>query len=132
MSTIIVKAGKDGKFLFPTKNAEITNVRVVNAGIVLNKGGFEANEVSGFASLKTSTASRLKEGDAISGKVITIESLSPQFEGQEPKRAGKEGAIITHNGAPVYRSTQVTGDLNACDMLLSSDKVAVAAEEGAE
>lgn len=131
MSKVIVKAGKDGKFIFPTKNSDLVKVRVESTGIRLNANGFESGNMSAFITLKATTAAQLKGGELIDGKIIAKESLSPAYEGHEPKRAGKEGNIITSGGSPVYRQTVYTNDVNAQDELLPSDRVAVAEEQTA-
>lgn len=131
MSKVIVKAGKDGNFIFPTKNADLVKVRVESTGINLNAKGFESAPVSAFVTLRKSTAAQLKGGELIDGKIIAIETLSPQYEGHEPKRAGKEGNVITSAGQPVYRQTVYTNNVNAQDELLPSDRMAVSEEQTA-
>lgn len=58
------------------------------------------------------------------GKIIAIESLEPFTEVNPErfyKRAGKDGPICCVGGAPIYRTTIYTEDLNAQDQLIAHD-----------
>ena len=76
----------------------------------------------------------------IAGKLVVEETLVPYIiksgprkgQKQEPKRAGINGAVITHQGQPVYRNTNFTTDMNAQDVLLASDKRGVSQESSEE
>src|SRR3990167_4303499 len=130
MSKVIVKGGKDGNFLFHKEGSEYSSIRVEETEVRLNKNGFEVAPLSAF--IKTKNPSRFSAGQLINGKIIIVETLTPQFEGQEPKTAGADGDVIKHMGQPVYRGTILSGDLNAQDVLLKSDAVAAVTERSAE
>jgi len=65
------------------------------------------------------------------GKIVVSETLVPYIyksgekkgQKQDPKTRGKGGAVITHNGKPVYRNSYFTTDMSEQDVLLSSDPV---------
>ena len=66
----------------------------------------------------------LKEGSdfPVEGKIIILESTSPFYEGQEPKKNPSNGEEITFEGALIYRQ-QVLVDINdpKDDVKLESD-----------
>lgn len=57
----------------------------------------------------------------IKAKIILIESLTPQWEGQEPS-LDKNGNILMKNGLPIYVQTQIA-DTNAVDVLVNANSV---------
>ena len=63
----------------------------------------------------------LKVGSLLEGKIIVAESTTPYFEGQQPKINPSTKAVINHGGLPVYRKSTFVTDLNAVDVLLTSD-----------
>ena len=66
----------------------------------------------------------------IAGKLVVTETLTPytiktgerKGQKQTPKRAGKDGAVMTHQGQPIYRNTEFTQDMSRQDVLLTADK----------
>ena len=63
-------------------------------------------------------------GQALSGKIIAIETLEPINEDdldQGIKMAGDSGIGCTVNGAPIYRTTELTEDMSATDTLVAHD-----------
>ncbi len=65
-------------------------------------------------------AAPLAAGELIDGKIIIKESTTknPFRANQEPKRKGKDGAILLYNGQPIYRETEFTTDLSAEHVLI--------------
>lgn len=124
MNTVKITADKDGKFAYPGEKG-ITAIRVAQSSF--NKGGFEVTRY-GFLKVKDANVGNYKLGQEISGKIIRVETLAPAYEGHQPKKAGIDGNVITSGGRPVYMQDLFTGDLNAQDTLLVSDKAAVSTE----
>lgn len=116
-----------------SKGETFGKIRVDQRAPVINNGFMSFANRSAFITLAEKTAKEmeptLKEDMPypIPGKVIVTESLEPFYYGQEPKRKGAEGEIVTHMGAPVYRDTDYVFNLNAQDTLLASDRDGVTA-----
>ena len=66
-------------------------------------------------------AAPLAEGELLDGKIIVKESTTknPFRANQEPKRKGKDGGVLLHNGLPIYRETEFTTDLSAQNVLVA-------------
>ena len=102
---------------------EIVNGLISNGRIGFI-GGSEAN-VTNFVAKHG-----LKVGDDLSEKLGTQMGIEiqervgePFYNGQEPKRAGKNGNILTKNGQPIYRQTIVKSEDSVYDTLVSHDTV---------
>ncbi|WNH13855.1 hypothetical protein [Thalassobellus suaedae] len=121
-----------------TEGETFGKVRVDQRAPVINNGFMSFANRSAFITLNELDAKAMEAiliEDApypIEGKVVVTESLEPFYEGQEPKRKGTEGEIITHLGAPVYRKTNYVFDLEATDILLVSDRDGVTVSKSAE
>jgi hypothetical protein len=67
------------------------------------------------------SASGLKAGSQLPGKIVVIESLTP-FNQENPERdlkiAGDSGIICRIDDQPIYRQTFYTPDVNAVDELI--------------
>lgn len=63
----------------------------------------------------------------IDGKIIVVESTTPEYEGQNPKINPETSEVLTHGGAPIYRNTKFTADISKSDILLAHDKDGVVA-----
>lgn len=140
-----------------TKNPKTGAIFTANAN--LGKDGkqygyirVESTEVDmsgAFARVKTRSALKpisqedfnkasgiLVEGHQIVGKIINIDSLTeaPGFSAlMVPVSKGSaELRGVLSNGQQIYRKTEFTSNLEAADSVLTYDKVAVAAEIGAE
>lgn len=111
-----------------SKGETFGKIRVDQRAPVINNGFMSFANRSAFITLDESTAKEMESilvEDApypIPGKVVVTESLTPFYEGQEPKRKGADGEVITHLGAPVYRDTNYVFDLEAKDTLLVGDR----------
>jgi len=111
-----------------SKGETFGKIRIDQRAPVINNGFMSFANRSAFITLDESTAKEmetiLEEDKAypIPGKVVVTESLTPFYEGQEPKRKGAEGEVITHLGASVYRDTNYVFDLDAKDTLLAGDR----------
>lgn len=67
----------------------------------------------------------LVHGSKLPGKILVIETTEQPYASMQPKRAGAEGDILKKDGLPIYRTTQYTEDLNAVDVLIQHDAVAI-------
>jgi hypothetical protein len=128
MTKVTVTPDSKGNHIYAGEKG-ISSIRVTQTRF--NDAGFEV-ELSGFLKVKDANVGKYPVGTQIDGKIIISETLSPAFEGQKPKTAGKDGDVIRHGGAPVYRETLYRANLNAQDTLIASDKVAAKVEAGAE
>lgn len=113
----------------PTKNAEYSYIRVEELAISMENGFAREEKRSAIINGKTELLDKLGyvNGQILVGKIVAKESLTPFAPGQEPKKAGKDGAVITSNGQPVYRQTYFTSDMDAKDELIAFDKVSATA-----
>lgn len=71
-------------------------------------------------------------GYEIPGKIVIMEQTTPFYEGQQPKRAGKDGEVLysTDNEGvrhAIYRQTEFTMDMTRQDSLIKHDNVISAA-----
>ena len=116
-----------------SKGETFGKIRVDQRAPVINNGFMSFANRSAFITLNEKDALAMETiltEDApypIEGKVVVTESLEPFYDGQEPKRRGAEGEVITHMGAPVYRETNYVFDIEAKDTLLVSDRDGVTA-----
>jgi hypothetical protein len=114
-----------------SKGETFGKIRVDQRAPVINNGFMSFANRSAFITLDEKTAKEMETILAedkpypIEGKVVVTESLTPFYEGQEPKRKGADGEVITHLGAPVYRDTNYVFDLEAKDTLLAGDREGV-------
>jgi hypothetical protein len=110
-------------------------VRVDQRTPVVNNGYMSFANRSAFITMDEKTAKEMEsilqeeQPYPIAGKVVVTESLTPFYDGQEPKTKGADGDVITHQGRPVYRDTQFVFDLDAVDTLLKSDRDSDSATE---
>lgn len=125
--------GKIVTYFENAKGETFGKVRVDQRAPVINNGFMSFANRSAFITYDESTAKEMEsilvedKPYPIAGKVVVTESTEPFFEGQEPKRKGADGEIITHLGAPVYRDTNYVFDLEAKDILLVGDRDGVIA-----
>lgn len=133
MGKLIVKSNPNtGLIITPSENnAEYGSVMVQETTNKVS-GGFinaEIRTVFFRASLKTLNAMSLKDGQEfpIEGKLVHHESTTPFFEGQAPKKAGKNGGVLLFNGMPIYRETVFTSELAEVDTLIKHTSVAAVA-----
>ena len=126
-SNVTVTA-KDGKVVIASENKpEFGYVRVEQITTVMENGWMNEQKRSALIRGKVESLSKIfkAEGQVLSGKIIVKESTTAFRPDQEPKRAGKDGEILTHNGMPIYREAFYTDDANASDVLLAHDKATV-------
>ena len=73
-------------------------------------------------------ANNIKIGTELPGKIVINEQAGvPFYEGQEPKRAGKDGEVLHVDGQPIFRQTEFTLDMTASDKLIKHHNVLSAA-----
>lgn len=123
---VTITANQEGKVVIATSNPEFGFIRVESEQTIMEGGWLRPSKRSALLNGKVADLEKMnfKAGQKISGKIIVKETTEKSYDNEQPKRAGKDGDVITHNGAPVYRNAYYTADLSATDSLLASDKVA--------
>lgn len=135
MQAVVVTA-KEGQVFFQNENKpEFSYYRVSQKGFKLSNNMMSATERSVLITVKTEDVAKLqgiiKEGTVLPGNIVAMESTKAFYPGQEPKRAGKDGAILTHNGQPIYRSYELDLTGKRTDEVIQHDKVEVAVSSNA-
>lgn len=118
------------RFTAKESGKEFAKVRVDELRLEVNNGFSTFAKRSAFITVEGETADMFEqmgmliEGQPypVDGKIVVTESTKPFYPGQKPKTKGKDGAVITSQGMPVYRNTEFVTDLNAQDQLVESDK----------
>lgn len=120
-----------GACLGTLKARKISHVQAFGKSVLEAAGvRFEAKEENGKTRhyvIGSKTLEDVLGSGAADLCLLAIESTSPYYEGQEPKINPSTGAVVTHNGQPIYRSTKL-GKMGDAEELLSNDRVAVAQE----
>jgi hypothetical protein len=123
-----------------SNNPDFGYIRVEeNGGLSFGTGGW-LNSQSKTALIKGKVADLQKfvksnnviVGYEIPGKIVIMEQTTPFYEGQQPKRAGKDGEVLysTDNEGvrhAIYRQTEFTMDMTRQDSLIKHDNVISAA-----
>lgn len=116
---LIVTKFKDGSLIRQKAGSERAGVLLTTTSLVNNNGSYWEQKRVAVLRLPASMAKAMDttEGADLNislqalglgaHKIILVESFKAFYEGQEPKRRGKDGEIITVNGAPVYQEYQV-------------------------
>ena len=142
MKTIVTLAkGHSDVVMVSANNPESASIMLVSETMSANDQGFLVTEKR-VGLFKGETAKikalGLKAGDNFSEKVFPVklvvkESHEPFFPGQEPKINPQTKAVITSEGAPVYRQTLVVAETSAeVDAKLATDREAVKADAKSE
>ena len=133
MGKLIVKSNKNtGLVITPSENnAEWGSIMISEETFVVNGGIINRQSRNAFfrAELTTLNAMSLKDGQEfpIEGKLVNHEATTPFYEGQAPKKAGKDGGVLLFNGLPIYRETVFTSDPAETDLLVKHTSVAAVA-----
>ena len=64
-----------------------------------------------------------EEGQELPGKLVVEETITPGYEGQDPKINPETGEVLEKDGKPIYRNVSYTTDMNAHDVFIQHDKV---------
>jgi len=137
MKAVIFKAqGHDSLIAVSPNNPEFGIIPLRYEGTKLNDSGFltQDKRVAGVRGRVKDLEDlirkyNLKEGDDFSEKVTPVklivkESTQPFYEGQDAKINPTTGAVMTHNGEPIYRRVIVVPEGSAeKDEFLSNDQV---------
>jgi hypothetical protein len=110
------KASKDGKML---------GFYLVETIELKMEGGFiKENRVTALLTTEVALASKLawKEGHELEGKIITVESFEPFYEGQPCKINPTSKDAILVDGKKVYRDNKFTADLKAVNSYIVASK----------
>lgn len=110
----------------PTTGEELTYGRVrVDESAWVMQGGFqkEVNRTAFItidAKILTKFAPLVKEGKPypIPGKIVILETFSPQWDNHVPKINPSTDEYVKVNGENVYRSSNFTTDMNEQDTFL--------------
>lgn len=110
MTKVKVVAFKDGSVLKQNeRKPNKSYFRVHSSEMTFSNGN--ANVQNRYATISIDTKAgqdmNLFEGKEIEGRIVFTESLEPAYEGQEPKRAGQDGPVLTKDGSPIYRSSSL-------------------------
>lgn len=62
---------------------------------------------------------KFKEGQALPGTIIQIESFTPQYDGHNPKINPSTNELVLTQGRPTYITYQYTTDCDAKDVFLA-------------
>ena len=127
MSTVKVVPFKDGSLQMESKkNALKAFFRVEQVSTSISNGQInKERRTATVQGLKSQIAEmNIFAGKELAGKIVVTESLTPSFDGQEPKIAGETGVVCTLGGAPIYRNTSFGTDLSKADTLIAHDNVA--------
>jgi len=110
----------------PSKNnPEYGFVQVAQTVSTVVKGWLRESKRTALINGKMESLKRnYSLGQALAGKIIAIESLTPTNADdveQGIKMAGDSGIACTVNGQPIYRTTELVEDLSATDTLVAHD-----------
>ena len=120
------KVSKETKTLY--------KLMVTQSSLTASNGIFRESKRTAFVTLDEKAygmferAGLLRDGAPLplQGKLVITETLEPYMRKdgtpQKPKINPTTQEVITHQGAPVYRNTEFTQDLNAVDTFLASDR----------
>lgn len=142
MKAIVTLAkGHSDVVMVSANNPESASIMLVSETMSANDQGFLVTEKR-VGLFKGETAKikalGLKAGDNFSEKVFPVrlvvkEAFSPFYPGQKPKINPQTKAVITSEGAPVYRQTLVVAETSAeIDARLATDKVEATVETNTE
>jgi hypothetical protein len=116
-----------------TNNPEYGYIRVESATVQMNNGWLNSVTRSALIKGKTSDLKKFAEnlsiGTELPGKIVVKESLTPFYEGQQPKRNGNAADSVVLfkrvDGVekPIYRETVYTMDMTVQDDPIQHDNV---------
>ncbi len=137
---LIVTKFKDGSLIRQKAGSERAGVLLTTTSLVNNNGSYWEQKRVAVLRLPVSMAKAMDttEGADLNislqalglgaHKIILVESFKPFYEGQEPKRRGKDGEIITVNGMPVYQEYQCVPVSHSGDIRVTAAVEAVNAD----
>lgn len=135
MSTVRIEANKKtGELVTQNPNKpSYGSVMVRQEGEISLEGGFmnKSDRVAfiggDYEALKSYVEQKgYKDGSEIKGKIVIEESLTPFYEGQNPKINPETGEVLTKGGQPIYRQALYTANLEKQDgELIQHDRVSV-------
>jgi len=124
--TVVINK-KSGKLITPSKNPIYGFMRLEQVSHVFGEDGF-VSKVTKSALLKGEVAilSTLgyTEGMALPGQIVVTESMTPSNEEnleQDKKVAGESGIVCSVGGAPIYRTSKYTTNLELADAVIAHD-----------
>jgi hypothetical protein len=129
-SKVFVTADETGAVVNVSENnSDYGYVRVQQTRTMIDDNGFARRKTITAlmpALIEDLTAMNLYGGQALDGKIVIEESLTP-FNKKNPERdlkvAGETGIVCTLGGLPIYRRTKFTFNEAAVDTTIEHDNV---------
>ena len=146
MSKLVVTKYKDGLILKSKEGSDRASIYVTMSKLVNRNGSIWEQKRIAHLQLPKAVAEsfNLQEGQDLNAKleaaglgkhtIVMQESTTPFYEGQEPKRRGEDGDIITDDaGNPIFQDYKCVPAEGAADALVArntAEEAVEAAEEG--
>lgn len=114
----VVVNPETGLVLTPNRYKEgFSTFRLDDLTEVINNNFFDIKRRTVFITGENAKLEKLKlfAGKAFPGKIIRVESFTPFYTGQLPKRNFDTGELYLTNGRPTYYEFRYTQDMNAQD-----------------
>lgn len=128
-SKVFVVADETGAVINVSENSDYGYVRVQQTRTMIDDNGFVRRKTIGALMpglVEDLKAMNLYGGQALDGKIVIEESLSP-FNKKNPERdlkiAGETGIVCTLGGLPIYRRTKFTFNESTADTTVDHDNV---------
>lgn len=128
MNTPVKVTAKDGQVVIASENKpEFGYVRVEQITTSFDGGWANRRKKSALIRGKVDELKQFgwKEGQALPGHIVTVESTVEPYPGADPKINPQTGEILTHNGEAIYRESFYTTNMQKVDELLQHDTVSV-------
>lgn len=137
---LIVTLFKDGSVIRQKAGSDRAGVLLTSVALVNNAGSFWEQKRVAVLRLPAGMAKELNptEGADLNSalismgvgahKIILVESFTPFYPGQDPKRKGANGDIITVNNMPVYQEYQCVPVSHKGDSRVTAAVEAVSAD----
>lgn len=114
-----------------TNNPEYGYVRVESKTTTFENGWIRTATRSALIRGKVDELKPLEGLKQLPGKIVVKESLTPAYDGQDPKINPQTGEVLTKGGSPIYRQTFFTQNPAETDIFVAHDTVAVPVATGA-
>ena len=128
---VIVKAHPEtGDVITKWEKNGVTYGRIMVAqeGLAINNGYLNTVRRVAFITFDgdaLKTMERILKADGafpLAGTIQVRESLTPFYEGQNPKINPSTDEVMTHKGQPIYRVSEFVSNVDAQDELLANDR----------
>lgn len=113
-----------GNLINPTKNPEVSSIRVESRTNSIIKGFVKSVYKSAFVHGKAEALASLGwvDGQAVEGQIVVTETMkAPAKYAEESKKINSDiGIAYLVDGAPIYTSSQFTTDMTMSDTLIEA------------